>query len=66
MKVSKHVYLHPDLIEEVNRVIEKYGPVLRIRNFSEATEDALRKWVAWIRRNEDRLRRMLEEMGYGV
>jgi len=62
--LKKQVYLPPDLIEKVNRIIEKYGPVLRIRSFSEATEDALRKWVVWIKKNEDVLRGKAEELGY--
>jgi len=64
MKISKCVYLPLDLVEKVNMIIEKYSSVLRIRNFSEATEDALRKWVAWIQENEDRLKRIMKEMEY--
>jgi len=64
MKVSKHVYLSPDLIDEISKVVEDYGPALGVRNFSEATERALRLWLAYVRRNEEELKRMMERMGY--
>jgi len=64
MKVSKHIYLSPDLIDEINKVVEDYGPTLGVRNFSEATERALRFWLVYIRRNEEKLKRMMKSMGY--
>ena len=44
--------------------MEDYGPALGVRNFSEATERALRLWLAYVRRNEEKLKRMMESMRY--
>ena len=52
------------LIDEINKVVEDYGPALGVRNFSEATERALRLWLAYVRRNEEKLKRMMESMRY--
>ena len=61
-KRDKHVYLPEDLIESVEQVVRLYGKVLRVRNFSQAVEDALRRWLAWIHHNEDRIRELIESM----
>ncbi|HDO21212.1 MAG: hypothetical protein NDF56_07990 [archaeon GB-1845-036] len=60
-KRDKHVYLPCELIETVEQVIRIYGKVLRVKSFSEAVEDALRRWMAWIRMNEDKIKRIMEE-----
>ena len=65
-KRDKHVYLPEDLIESVEQVIRLYGSALRVKNFSQAVEDALRRWLAWIRHNEDRIREIIKSMKFNL
>jgi len=64
MKVSKHVYLPPSLVDEINRVVRNYGPALGVRSFSEATEKALRLWLVSIKKNEEVIKKRMKDMGY--
>ena len=53
-----------DLIKEVQEIIEKYSKVFGIKNFSEAVEYTLRKFVIYVRKNEEEIRRRLKEVEY--